>query len=134
MDDKDIKVYTAGVNSVGVGIVVLEAAKLAAEGKSMGEISKKVEKDIEENIEKNVTAWVTAAVTVLVNVLVSFVVAVVILKFVWAWVVPDIFPGAVEEELVVGELTWLTTVKLAILVAVLSGIYHALSEAFKSKN
>ncbi|MHA1125397.1 MAG: DegV family protein [Candidatus Heimdallarchaeota archaeon] len=47
MEDKDVKVYHAGVNSVGVGVVVLEAARLAAAGKSMDEITKKVESWIE---------------------------------------------------------------------------------------
>jgi DegV family protein with EDD domain len=47
MEDKDVKIYHAGVNSVGVGVVVLEAARLAAEGKSIEEITKKVESWIE---------------------------------------------------------------------------------------
>ncbi|MHA1505442.1 MAG: DegV family protein [Candidatus Heimdallarchaeota archaeon] len=47
LEGKDVKVYHAGVNSVGVGVVVLEAARLAAEGKSMDEITKKVESWIE---------------------------------------------------------------------------------------
>jgi hypothetical protein len=52
-------------------------------------------------------------------------------KFVWAWVVPDLFPGAVEQGLIAANLTWLASLKLAVLVAVLSGFYPALSEAFK---
>ncbi len=44
MQDKDISVYHAGVNSVGVGVVVIEAARLAAAGHSKEEICKKVEK------------------------------------------------------------------------------------------
>jgi DegV family protein with EDD domain len=50
MKDKDINVYQAGVNSVGVGVVVVEAARLAAEGKSKDEICKKVESWITQNI------------------------------------------------------------------------------------
>jgi len=49
MADKDISIYHAGVNSVGVGVVVVEAARLAAEGKSKEEINKKVENWIKNN-------------------------------------------------------------------------------------
>lgn len=90
-------------------------------------------KEIEEKIEKNVERWVTAFVSIVVSVLVSFVVTLIILKFVWGWVVPDLFPGAVDDGLIVDELTWMTSLKLAILVAVLSGIYPTLIEAFKLK-
>ena len=41
--DKDIKTFYAPANSVGVGIVVLEAARLAAQGASMEEVTAKVE-------------------------------------------------------------------------------------------
>jgi len=41
--DKDIAVYQTGVNSVGIGVVVLEAARLAAAGKTMEELKAKVE-------------------------------------------------------------------------------------------
>jgi hypothetical protein len=51
-------------------------------------------------------------------------------KFVWAWVVPDLFPGAVEQGLIAADLTWLASLKLAVLVAVLSGFGPALSGAF----
>jgi len=50
---------------------------------------------------------------------------------VWAWVVPDLFPGAVEQGLIAADLTWLASLKLVVLVAVLSGFYPALSGAFK---
>ena len=82
-------------------------------------------------IEKRVTEGVTSGVTILVTVVVTFVIAVVLFKFVWAWVVPDLFPGAVAQGLVSADLTWLASLKLAVLVAVLSGFYPALSGAFK---
>ncbi|HUT82980.1 MAG TPA: DegV family protein [Candidatus Bathyarchaeia archaeon] len=43
MKDKDISVYHGGVNSVGIAVLVVEAAKLAAQGKSKEEICEKVE-------------------------------------------------------------------------------------------
>jgi DegV family protein with EDD domain len=50
MADKDISVYHAGVNSVGVGVVVVEAARLAAAGHSKEEICAKVENWISTNV------------------------------------------------------------------------------------
>ena len=84
-------------------------------------------------VEKQVTEGVTTGVTILVTVVVTFVIAVVLFKFVWAWVVPDLFPGAVEQGLVAADLTWLASLKLAVLVAVLGGLYPALSDAFKQR-
>ncbi|NHK30221.1 MAG: DegV family protein [Asgard group archaeon] len=49
MKDKDISVYHAGVNSVGVGVVVVEAARLAAAGQTKAEVCKKVENWITKN-------------------------------------------------------------------------------------
>ncbi len=97
----------------------------------MEESRNEVEKQVAEEVEKRVTEGVTSGVTILVTVAVTFVITVVVLKFVWAWVVPDLFPGAVAEGLIIADLTWLISLKLAVLVTVLSGFYPALSEAFK---
>jgi len=97
----------------------------------MEEPRNEVEKQMAEEVEKRVTKGVTSGVTILVTVIVTFVISIVVFKFVWAWVVPDLFPGAVEQGLVAADLTWLASLKLAVLVAVLSGFYPALSEAFK---
>lgn len=99
----------------------------------MDKSEKEMEKELEKKMEMKVEKWVTAAVTVIVNVVVSFMVTVIIVKLVWGWVVPDIFPGAVDEGLIAGELTWFDSVKLAILVAVLSGINQTIREAFDLK-
>ena len=91
----------------------------------MEESRTEVEKQVAEEVEKRVTEGVTSGVTILVTVAVTFVIAVVLFKFVWAWVVPDLFPGAVAQGLVSADLTWLASLKLAVLVAVLSGFYPA---------
>jgi hypothetical protein len=46
------------------------------------------------------------------------------IKFLWAWTVPELFPGAVAQGLVAGEIGWSTAAKLALLVALLSGVGH----------
>lgn len=94
---------------------------------SRHEIEKEMEKRVAEEVEKGVAT----GVAILVAVAVTFVISVVVFKFVWAWVVPDLFPGAVAQGLISANLTWLATLKLAVLVAVLSGFYPAVAEAFE---
>ena len=96
---------------------------------SRNEIAKEIEKEIEGRIEKGVSV----GIAILVAVAVTFVISLVVFKFVWAWVVPDLFPGAVAQGLISADLTWLASLKLAVLVAVLSGLYPAIQEAFKSR-
>jgi len=65
---------------------------------------------------KKIAALVSAGVAV---VCVLFVVALLLIKTLWAWTVPDLFPGAVQQGLVAGSISWFTAMKLALLVAVL---------------
>ena len=53
---------------------------------------------------------------------VAFFLVLLLIKVLWAWTIPDLFPGAVEQGLVAGSVSWLTAAKIAIFVAVLSGI------------
>jgi hypothetical protein len=96
-------------------------------------LAEEVEKRVAEEVERRVTEGVPLAISILIAVAVTFVISVVLFKFVWAWVVPDLFPGAVAQGLISADLTWFAALKLAVLVAVLSGFYPALQEAFKSR-
>tara|TARA_Y100000310_G_scaffold332353_1_gene407758 strand:+ start:51 stop:323 length:273 start_codon:yes stop_codon:yes gene_type:complete len=49
-----------------------------------------------------------------------FIVTLFLVKILWAWTIPDLFPGAVEQGLVIGTLTWFTTFKVALFMAVLT--------------
>jgi len=91
------------------------------------ELRNEMEKRVAEEVEKGVAV----GTAILVSVAVTFVISMVVFKFVWAWVVPDLFPGAVAQGLISADLTWLATLKLAVLVAVLSGFYPAVVDAFK---
>lgn len=51
-----------------------------------------------------------------------FVLAFLLIKALWAWTIPDLFPGAVEQGLVAGTISWGTAIKLALFVAVLSAV------------
>ena len=44
-----------------------------------------------------------------------------IIKWLWAWTIPDLFPGAVEQGLVAKEISWFTSFKLALFLAVVGG-------------
>ena len=57
----------------------------------------------------------------LVAAAVAFVVVLFAVKFLWAWTVPDLFPGAVQQGLVAGSISWGTAAKVALFLAVLSG-------------
>ena len=48
-----------------------------------------------------------------------------LIKILWAWTMPDLFPGAVEQGLVAGELSWLTSFKLALFLSLLSTSFRA---------
>ena len=68
-------------------------------------------------------AWLIAIVPgVLALVVVVFVVMLFLVKVLWAWTIPDLFPGAVEQGLIARAISWYTALKVAILVAVLAGI------------
>ncbi|MCG3177981.1 MAG: hypothetical protein BIFFINMI_00304 [Phycisphaerae bacterium] len=54
-----------------------------------------------------------------------FVVTLLLVKVLWAWTVPDLFPGAVEQGLIARSISWLTSLKVAIFVAVLAGVAKA---------
>jgi len=44
-----------------------------------------------------------------------------VIKLLWAWTVPDLFPGAVEQGLVAAEISWLTSFKLALFIGLING-------------
>jgi small-conductance mechanosensitive channel len=92
-----------------------------------------MEKEMAKEVEKQVTNWVTVAITAIIQVAIMFVIALVLFKVVWAWVVPDLFPGAVTQGLIIEDLSWLAAVKLAVLVGVLGGFSPALTDAFKQR-
>ena len=43
-----------------------------------------------------------------------------LIKLLWAWTIPDLFPGAVEQGLVAAEISWLTSFKLALFFGLLT--------------
>ncbi len=73
-----------------------------------------------EKISAIVAAKIAAIVAAGVELAIVFAAVLILVKILWAWTIPDLFPGAVEQGLVVASISWWTSVKVAIFVAVLS--------------
>lgn len=67
------------------------------------------------------TWWVVLAPGILALVAVAVVVMLLVVKLLWAWTIPDLFPGAVEQGLIAAKISWWTAFKVAIFAAVLAG-------------
>ena len=53
------------------------------------------------------------------------VLALFLVKWVWAWTIPDLFPGAVKQGLIVGSISWFTALKVAVFIGVLGAFSRA---------
>ena len=62
-------------------------------------MAEEMEKQIAEEVERRVTEGVPVVTTILISVAITFILSVIVFKFVWGWVVPDLFPGAVDQGL-----------------------------------
>ena len=51
-----------------------------------------------------------------------------LIKLVWAWTIPDLFPGAVAQGLIAAEISWFTSFKLAVFFGLLTGAVKANSK------
>lgn len=56
---------------------------------------------------------------------VAFVFTLLLVKLLWEWTVPDLFPRAVAEGYVAATISWFTALKVALLVGVLAGVSGA---------
>lgn len=64
---------------------------------------------------------VTSLTSVLVSAAVAFAIGVILIKLLWGWTIPDLFPAAVDQGLITGDLSWLSAIKAVALVAIVSG-------------
>ena len=62
---------------------------------------------------------VTSVTTLLISATVAFAIGVVLVKLLWAWTVPDLFPAAVDQGMIAAALTWPAAIKAVALVALL---------------
>lgn len=70
-------------------------------------------------------SWGLVFMGVVAIIVVIFVIALFLVKLLWDWTIPDLFPGAVEQGLVAGTISWFTAFKVAIFMAVLAGVAGA---------
>ncbi len=59
-------------------------------------------------------------ITAVVVIVLAFIIGLLVVKLLWAWVVKDLFPGAVEQGLIAGKISWWTSLKVALVIALLS--------------
>ncbi len=62
------------------------------------------------------------AAAVLSTVVLGIIFGLLIIKLMWSWVIPDIFPGAVKQGLIVKSISWYLAFKVALFVALLGGL------------
>jgi hypothetical protein len=79
----------------------------------------------EEHGSDFVSGIVTSVVSLIVFGVVFFVIGLFLVKLLWAWTIPDLFPVAVQRGFIAAELSWLTSLKVAIFVGLLGGIAGA---------
>ncbi len=60
--------------------------------------------------------------SVMLIVIGVFVLGILMIKLIWMWTIPDLFPGAVANGLVAGRISWFAALKLSVLVALLAAI------------
>jgi len=69
--------------------------------------------------------WLAIVPGMLALAALAFVLVLLVVKAMWAWTAPDLFPGAVKLGLVADEISWLAAFKVALFVALLAGISGA---------
>jgi len=69
--------------------------------------------------------WAAIIPGVIAIIIIVFIIALFIIKLLWGWIVPDLFPGAVAQGLVARTISWYTAFKIALVLGILSGIFKA---------
>jgi len=70
----------------------------------------------------NKTWWIAIISGTLALIAVYALIVLLLVKLLWAWTIPDIFPGAVSQGLIAGSISWYAAFKIAVFVAVLAGL------------
>jgi len=72
-----------------------------------------------------VSTIVVSVVSIVVSIVVFFILGLLLVKLLWAWTIPDLFPVAVQRGFIAGQVSWLTALKIAIFVGLLGGLAGA---------
>lgn len=84
---------------------------------------------LEEKI--NISNMITFKATFLISIAATLVIGTFLFKLLWSWTIPELFPAAVEQGLVSGDITWLAALKVTALVAILTSAGSLLSGQWK---
>ncbi len=52
------------------------------------------------------------------------ILALLIIKGLWAWTIPDLFPGAVRQNMVAESISWTTAGKVALILFLLAFLFR----------
>lgn len=63
---------------------------------------------------------ITFVANIFISAAVTLVIGTFLFKLLWSWTIPEIFPVAVEQGLILGDITWLAAMKITGLVAILT--------------
>jgi len=83
------------------------------------------------------TLWIATVPGIIAFIAIVIIIGLFVIKILWSWTIPDLFPGAVDQDLVAKSISWYTAFKLAIFLAVLAGIAGARGDKhhqLRSKN
>ena len=76
--------------------------------------------------ENKMRKWMYAIIPgIIAVVVIVFIVVLLLIKLLWAWVIPDLFPGAVSQGLIAVTISWYTAFKVALVIGLLSGAFKA---------
>ena len=74
-------------------------------------------------VKKNPSPWVF--VLGFVGAAAFVALALLAVRLLWAWIVPDLLPGAAEEGLVAEGISWWTAFKVLVVLAVLTALFRS---------
>jgi hypothetical protein len=81
---------------------------------------------MEDSRKQSIILGIILAIPGLIVLIIAmFVVALFVIKLLWAWTIPDLFPGAVAQGLIAEHISWYAAFKLAIFIGVMAGIAGA---------
>ncbi len=71
----------------------------------------------------NIKKWITEKYKLFIILIIPAIIILIpfVVKFLWSWTIPDLFPGATEEGLIAANISWYTAFKLFLLAAIIGG-------------
>lgn len=68
---------------------------------------------------------------IIILVLAYFVFGIFLIKWFWAWTIPEIFPEAVKQNLIAANISWWTALKFSILLSIITAVTTITKEKSK---